>query len=118
MDGATSDDERNSSVGVVIKDSNESFTASLSKTLPSHYLVPETEIIALDAGILLALEMELRQSILESDSLTVDQGVLSNETSEEAGHLIQGIISLLGYFGSCQIRHLKRDYNRVAHEFT
>ena len=70
----------------------------------------------MDAGILLALEMELRQIILESDSLTVDQGVLSNETSEEAGHLIQGIISLPGYFGSWQIRHLKWDYNRVAHE--
>lgn len=44
------------------------------------------QIIALDAGILLALEMELRQIILESDYLTVDQGVLSNETSGEAGH--------------------------------
>ena len=47
MDGATSDDERNSSVGVVIRDSNESDYQS-QLAFPSHYLVPETEIIALD----------------------------------------------------------------------
>lgn len=93
-------------------------TRGLKTLYPNRFLVPETKIIALDAGILLALEMELRQIILESDSLTVDKGVLSNETSGEAGHPIQRIISLLGYFGSCQIRHLERGYNRVAHELS
>ena len=122
MDGATSDDERNSSVGVVIRDSNESdYQSQLAWARPfqvTTWFRRQKLLLWMDAGILLALEMELRQIILESDSLTVDQGVLSNETSEEAGHLIHGIISLPGYFGSWQIRHLKWDYNRVAHELT
>lgn len=58
--------------------------------------------MAVEVEILLAKELELQQVITETDSLPVVQSIVAKENSEEIGHLAQG--------------HLKRDYNRVAHE--
>uniref|UniRef100_A0A7N2N343 RNase H type-1 domain-containing protein n=1 Tax=Quercus lobata TaxID=97700 RepID=A0A7N2N343_QUELO len=61
VDGATSEIDRNSSVGVVIRDA-------------------------------------------------------AAETSGYLGHVYQGILSLLSSFSSWKIKHVKREYNRAAHE--
>ena len=76
----------------------------------------DTEIMVVEARIFLAKELELQQVIIESDSLPVVQSSLAKEVSGEIGHLVQGILSLMECFSSWKIRHLKRDYNKVAHE--
>ena len=76
----------------------------------------ETEVLAIEAGILLAKEMDLNQIIIESDSLSSVQRILSKDCSGGFGHIVNGIISFLDGFLSWRIRHLKRDFNRVAHE--
>lgn len=115
-DGATSDDGRKSSIGVIIRDSKGETVAGLCKLLPGNYTVMETEIMAVEVGILVAKELELQKVITETDSLPVVQSIVAKENSKEVGHLAQGILSLAGCFSSWKIGHLKRDYNRVAHE--
>ncbi|KAK9992586.1 hypothetical protein SO802_027571 [Lithocarpus litseifolius] len=44
------------------------------------------------------------------------QGILAVETEGSLGHVYQGILSILSSFSSWGIKHVKRDYNRVAHE--
>ena len=72
-DGATVDDGRRSSIGVVIRDSRGKVAAALCRVLPSCFSVDETKALAIEAGILLARELDLHQVIVESDSLPVVQ---------------------------------------------
>ena len=53
---------------------------------------------------------------MESDALTVVTSVTTAETNGCLGHVYQGIRSLLSSFSSWNIKHVKRDYNRAAHE--
>ena len=71
VDEAASEDGRVSSMGVIIRNSKCDTIATLCRPLPSHFSSMETEIIALENGILLAKEMQLSQIIIESDTLTV-----------------------------------------------
>ena len=114
VDGATSIDGRPFSVGVMIRDSKGNLVAALSKVLQGQYSSLESEIVALENGILLAKEMVLSQVIFESDALTLVQDFNTSESN--LGHLYQGILDLLKSFRSWKICHLKREHNRVAHE--
>ena len=76
----------------------------------------ETEALAIEAGILLARELDLQQIIIESDSLSTVQRILSKDFSGGLGHIVNGTVGLLDGFACWQIRHMKGDFNRVAHE--
>uniref|UniRef100_A0A7N2LRX8 RNase H type-1 domain-containing protein n=1 Tax=Quercus lobata TaxID=97700 RepID=A0A7N2LRX8_QUELO len=76
----------------------------------------KTEMLAVEASILLAKDLGFQQIIIESDSLQVVQSISAKEVSGETGHIVQGILSNLNCFGSWKIQHVKRDFNRVAHE--
>ena len=110
------DDGRPSNVGVIIRNSKGEPIAALSKILKGQYLSLETEIVALEKGILLAKELELSQVIFKSNALTIVQDIQTEETNGSLGHLYQGISVLLKSFRSWKICHLKREHNKVAHE--
>lgn len=74
------------------------------------------ETLAIEASILLAKEMELSNVIIESDALVAIQSVEKGETGGCLGHLVLGITLLLNGFNSWSFNHVKRMYNRVAHE--
>ena len=114
VDGAASGGGRSSGV-VVIRNNKGEPIAALCKPLPRQFSSLETEVFALEHGILLAKEMELTHVILESDALTVVQFIQAKEFNGSLGHLYQGICSLLESFSRWKICHLKRDYNKVAH---
>ena len=114
-DGATADDGRLSSIGVIIRDCRGQAVATLCRVLPGCFTVDETEALAIEAGILLAKELDLNQIIIESDSLSIVQRILSKDSSGGFGHIVNGIVSFLDGFASWQIRNLKRDFNKVAH---
>ena len=116
MDGALADDGRLLSIGVIIRNSKGGAIAALSKTLPGQYTSLETEIIALENGVLLAKELELSQVVFESDSLTAIQSLQALDFEGDLGHLCQGIINLMDSFRSWKFKQLKRDYNKVAYE--
>ena len=116
VDGATSENGRNSSVGVIIRDSKGITVAACANYLSGQFSALETETLAVECGILLAREMELEQIIIETDALSVIQSIAASEFDGDMGHLYLGIIGLLKSFKSWDLKHLKRDYNRVAHE--
>ena len=65
---------------------------------------------------MLAYELKLSKVILESDSTAVVQASVSKLGYGDIGPIIQGSLAMLGSFSSWNARHLKREYNRVAHD--
>ena len=116
VDGATSERGRKSSIGVIIRDFKGEAATGLCRLLNGNFSVLEMEMLAVEAGVLLAKELGLQQIIIESDSLLAVQSISANEVSGETGHIVQGILSIMDCFSSWQIRHVKRDSNRLAHE--
>ncbi|XP_075662963.1 uncharacterized protein LOC142632451 [Castanea sativa] len=115
VDGATSEYERNSSVGVVIRDATGTVPVACCKYLQGQYLMEEVKELAVECGLILAREQKLSQIILESDALTAVNSVIAADTNGRLGHVYQGILSLLSSFSSWKIKHVKRDYNRATH---
>ena len=89
VDGATSMDNRHSSIGVVIRDSNGMVSATITKILLAQYNVEEVEVIALENWVLLAQEMNPSPIIFELDALSiVHQSLQSKETNGIFGHIL------------------------------
>ena len=116
VDGALAEKGRKSSIGIIIRDYKGEVAAGMCRLLNGNFSVLETEMLAVEAGILLAKYLGFQQIIIESDSLQVVQSISAKEVSGETGHIVQGILSNLDCFGSWKIQHVKRDFNRVAHE--
>ena len=116
VDGASSNDGRRSSIGVVIRNCKGEAVAALNKVLPGQYTSLETKFIALQEGVLLARELKLSHVIIESDSLIAIQSLQALNIEGGVGHLCQGILNLIDSFRSWIFKHLKRDYNKVAHD--
>ncbi|XP_075636680.1 uncharacterized protein LOC142608909 [Castanea sativa] len=114
--GATSENERNSSMGVVIRDATGTVTAACCKYLQGQYFVVEVEALAIECGLLLAREQKLPQIIVESYALTAVQSITAAETNGSLGHVYQGILNFLSSFSSWRIKLVKREYNRTTYE--
>ena len=116
VDGAIDESRRMSSVGVIIRDCEGRVVVARSKVLNAMYEAETIEAFAVEEGILLAYERGLNQVVIESDSLSVVQAINTNSIMEELGSIIQGIIGFLRAFGSWNLKHLKREFNRATHE--
>ena len=116
VDGATADDGRRSSVVVVICECRGIMVAARGVLLNASYDVETTEALAIEVGILLATELKLPQVLIELDSLIAVQVVNSGSCHGIMGPVIHGVLNLLNQFKSWKVLHLKRDYNKVAHE--
>nr|POF19158.1 hypothetical protein CFP56_68205 [Quercus suber] len=73
-DGAASDGSP-SCTGVAIPDCSGCLIAALSNLLPSSYSAEITEALALQDGVLLALELGISHVIVESDALSIIQAI-------------------------------------------
>ena len=116
VDGATTEWGRNSSIGVIIRDYKGEAVASMCRLLNGNFSVLETELVAMEVGILLAKDLGPQQIIIESDSLLAAQSISAKIISGETGHIVQGMLCNLDHFGSWKVKHAKREFNRVAHE--
>ena len=87
VNGATFEIDRNSSVGVVIRDAVGNIHAACCKYLQGQYLMKEVEALAMECGLLLAKEQKLSQIILESYALIAVTSVSEAETSGCLGHV-------------------------------
>ena len=87
-----------------------------AKLLPAQYEVDVTEALAIEEGILLARQKMLKQVIIESNSLSVVDAISSNSPYGDIRPIIQGILLLSSSFDIWKVKHLKREYNKVAHE--
>ncbi|KAK9991436.1 hypothetical protein SO802_026421 [Lithocarpus litseifolius] len=116
MDGVTSVDGRSSSVGAIIRDSCGGVIAACCKYFQGQFLVAEVEAFVVEIGILLACDMKISQVIIESNEASTVSNINEKFVDGSLGHLFQGILALLNSFTSWKIKHLKREYNRVAYE--
>ena len=116
VDGASSDLEGISSIGVIIRDCKGETVAALCKPLQSHYPTELVEIIALEQGILLAQELHLPCVLCESDASNVVNAINDSATGTPFGHIIQDIIQAQASFVFCTFRFLSRAFNYAAHE--
>ena len=116
VDGATSEDSRPSSIGVIIRDNRSETIAAMCMSLPGQYRSLGTETIAIEKGVLLAKEIGLQEILLETDAFTVAQSLAAGDKGGCLGHFIPGISENLRSFTVWQINHLRRDCNKVAHE--
>ena len=76
----------------------------------------EVKALVIECGLILTREQKLPQIILESNALTAINSVTAVETNGSLGHVYQGILNLLSFFSSWRIKHVKREYNKAAHE--
>ncbi|KAK9989340.1 hypothetical protein SO802_029579 [Lithocarpus litseifolius] len=116
VDGATSENGKPSSIGIVIRDCKGCVVAARGEILPATYSAEVIEAFAIEEGVVLACELKLSNVILESDSIVVIQTLVSKSDYGDIGPIIQGSLTRLGSFSSWTARHLKRDYNKVAHD--
>nr|XP_023889265.1 uncharacterized protein LOC112001321 [Quercus suber] len=114
-DGAASDGSP-SCTGVAIRDCRGCLIAALSKLLPSSYSAEITEALALQDGVLLALELGISHVIVESDALSIIQAINEDVFGGELGHIVQNIKDISSSFSWCSFQHLIRSGNRAAHE--
>ncbi|KAL0008148.1 hypothetical protein SO802_009650 [Lithocarpus litseifolius] len=116
VDGASTHDGTNSSIGVIICDNQGIPITASSKVLLSPYTAEISEALALLHGVLLAAEMKMSHAIFESDALSIVQALNQGDVGGEIGHILQDIRTISTSFSWCSFQHLKRDGNRVAHE--
>nr|XP_023915006.1 uncharacterized protein LOC112026546 [Quercus suber] len=116
VDGAASDDGRPSSTGVIIRDSQGSSIAASCRVLSSPFPADISEALALQDGVMLALELGLSKVIFESDALSIIQAINEGNVGGEIGHIMQNIKDLASSFSWCTFQHQKREGNRAAHE--
>ena len=117
VDGASSIDGSGiSGIGVIVRDEMGRVIVALCKALPMHYLAEITEFFALEHGVLLAQEMNISKVIFESDASSVISAVSQACHGGVMGHLVQSIQFAKSVFSYCSFSHVKRDYNKAAHE--
>ena len=117
MDGASSIDGNGVfGVGVTIRDELGEVVATLCKALPMHYPAEWTEFLALEHNVVLAQELNILKVIFKSDASSVISVVTQAYNGGIIGHLVQSIQSMKSVFSCCLFYHMKRDYNRAAHE--
>ncbi|KAK9991522.1 hypothetical protein SO802_026507 [Lithocarpus litseifolius] len=115
-DGATFAIIHAAGVGVVIRDSTSRVEAALSKKLPTLPGPLETKAKALEEGVLFALDVGIREVILDCDSKIVSKAMNgSNVPPVSIGNIIEGIRLKLREFRKVQVSHVKRQGNCPAH---
>ena len=116
VDGAIPAEDGHSGVGVIIWDWESQIVAAMSMPLSGKFAVEETEALAMEKGVILALELGLENVILERDSLQTIQAVKDKECKGMTGHIISGIIHEMSKFKMAEARHINRNGNKIAHE--
>jgi len=86
---------------VIIRDNHGSTLVAICMLLPMPYSTEVTEVLALQQGVRLAIEMNLSQTIFESDALSLVQAINSEEAGGELGHILQEIRNSKISFSSC-----------------
>ena len=115
-DGATFAIIHAAGVGVVIHDSTSRVEATLSKKFPTLPSPLETKAKTLEEGVLFALDVGIREVILECDSKIVSKAVNgSNVPPESISNIIEGIHLKLRESREVQVSHVKRQGNYAAH---
>ena len=116
MDGAIFSQQKETGIGVVIKDHHGAVVAALSKKLKALLGAIEVEAKAMEEAVNFTWDIGIRDCLFESDSLTVVNAMLhlTNPPSSIA-NIIAGSLSLPYKFRDVNFSHVVRSGNKAAH---
>ena len=100
---------------MAIRDYRGSLFAASSKILPALFSAEITEALALQDGVLLALDLGISHAIVESDAFSIIQAIIEGDLGGDLGHIVQNIKDISSLFSWCSFQHLKRSGNRATH---
>ncbi|KAK6140723.1 hypothetical protein DH2020_025534 [Rehmannia glutinosa] len=103
-------------IGAIIRDHGGCEIEAVSKRLPEDMEVIIAEATACKEGIGIALEVGIRNVVIETDNLQLFQALRSNESDfSYLGNIVEDIKSLLPCFISYSFSWVRRSGNVVAH---
>ena len=116
MDGAIFSQQKETGIGVVIRDHHGVVVAALGKKLKALLGAIEVEAKAMKEAVNFTWDIGIRDCLFESDSLTVVNAMLrlTNPPSSIA-NIIARSLSLLYKFRDVNFSHVVRSGNKVAH---
>ena len=90
--------------------------ASMATRIPQQLQPVEIEALAANKALMLAREMDIKEAVLEGDSLQVMQALKFKDTGlAPFGLLLQDSLDLSAGFSKLSYSHTKREGNTVAH---
>ncbi|KAF5454868.1 hypothetical protein F2P56_024501 [Juglans regia] len=116
VDGAIFPDQHRVGVGIILRDNASTVLMAVSMRESEVNDLAKIELVAMLKGLQLCLTMDIKDLILESDSLlTVNQ--LNEDTNSWSflGNIIKETKHLLTRFRSCIVRHIGCMRHLVAH---
>uniref|UniRef100_A0A7N2RE64 RNase H type-1 domain-containing protein n=1 Tax=Quercus lobata TaxID=97700 RepID=A0A7N2RE64_QUELO len=114
--GAVYTQQKETGIGVVIRDHHGEVVAALSKRIKAPLGAVEVEAKAMEEGVRFAWEMGIRDCLFESDSLTVVNAMQRRiEPPSSIINVINGSLSQLYRFREVNFSHVGRSGNKAAH---
>ena len=103
------------SLGIVIRYSNGEVMGAMSQHVPLPQTVMEVEALACRCAVSFAIELGLRELVIEGDSALVIQAIKDGQPCQSFyGHIVDDSLHLSAQLQSFNFYHVKRNCNRVA----
>lgn len=116
VNGAVAKTTRKVGVGVIVKDKLGRIEAAMCRNLEAPLGAIETESKAIEAGLLFAQDVGIRDIVVESNSLIMIQALNGISTPLAAiSAVTQGILDLSKGFRKVEFSHVNRLGNKLAH---
>ncbi|KAL0013454.1 hypothetical protein SO802_000523 [Lithocarpus litseifolius] len=115
-DGAMFSKRRCSGIGVVIRDEQGRVVAAMSKNLQVPLGALEVEAKAVEEAVNFARDIGIQDIIVESDSMVFCSALQKEvDVSPAIDNIIAGTLLQLQYFRKTDVKHTRKEGNRVVH---
>ena len=102
-------------LGIVIRDSNSEVMGDTSQRVPLPQTVVKVEALACRRAVSFAIELGLRELVIEGDQVLVIQAIKDGQPCQSFyGHIVDDIFHLSAQLRNFTFCHVNRNCNRVA----
>ncbi|XP_050242215.1 uncharacterized protein LOC126691198 [Quercus robur] len=116
VNGAVFKHRKKAGIGVVIRDKNGVVIAALSKSVNAPLDAVEVEAKAMEAGVLFAQDVGIREAVFEGDSLIIFKALQGEGEAPSSTHNVLAVtLEQASGFRSSYFSHVKRQGNVPAH---
>ncbi|XP_023891283.1 uncharacterized protein LOC112003329 [Quercus suber] len=115
VDGAVFTDQRATSFRMVLRDSQGTVFATMSKRFPATLATLEVEAKSMETAVHFAWEMGFREVYFEIDSITLSNILMANsEAPASIETVTNSILSQMEKFRFVSFTHVKQEGNRLV----
>ncbi|XP_042942822.1 uncharacterized protein LOC122277005 [Carya illinoinensis] len=116
VDGAFSSNGSMAGIGAIVRDSKGEVIMSAAKKELSVMIVVEVEALAILRGLQFCIHLGIHNLVIESDSLLVVKEFNKKGSLKDTfDNVIREAKELMTQFGTCEVQHVNRSCNEVAH---